>query len=207
MSTGHQVRHYLGKAVSVPVSQTDAPIAGFAINDAMRLNIKIDVILGVVTGAGTLQLEDSTGFAFWNLIKTATPAASTQKTISAVGVTTGILTSAGHGYTQGQLITLNSTGTVPGGLLPGQRLFVTNPTTNTFQVSLHPANEAPQTSFTDAGSGTITATLATVATLAANVNVAGDQAVMPLRPLGRITATTGGSDTIQVIDVRVCYLY
>ena len=207
MSAGHQVKRYIARAVNIPASQTAAKAADFTINDDMRTNLKVDILVGKVAGTPSVLLQDSTGFGNWNTLKSVALTASTDQTVSSVNATTGVLTVAAHGYTQGQLITLNSSGTVPGGLLPGDRYFVANPTTNTFQLYLLEGNSVAQSSFTDAGSGTITVTAVQWATVALNVEVAGDQAVMPLRPMGRVAVTTGAGQTVQVVDVRVCHIY
>lgn len=206
MSTGYQSRSYGNHGVPVPASQTNAPICSFAINNENRLNIKADVYLGQVASTPVLKLQDSNGWGIWNDVKSTTLSASTDITVTPTAAT-GLLTAAAHGLTNGQLVTINSTGKVPGGLIPGTRYFVFSATTSTFQLGLRPSDAAPINAFSDVGSGTITVTAATVATFALNVNVSGDQAVMPLRPNGRLVATTSGGQTVQVLDFRLGYTY
>ena len=207
MSSGHQTRSYIANAVNVAASTTAQQVANLSIDNEMRLNFKVDIVLGQVAGTPTIALQDSNGLGIWNSIKSNTLSASTDKTVSAVSASTGTLTSASHGFTAGQLVTINSTGTMPGGLLPGQKLFIVNPTTNTFQVTPFLGNNSAVGSFKDAGSGTITVTAATVATIAVNAQTSGDVQYLPLRPQARLVGTTSAGQTLQVIDVRVGYTY
>lgn len=214
MAAGHGTRSYLnnggpGPGVNVATNQTNVATGiTFGINSDMRLNLVVDVVVGqcAVIGTTNVGLRNGNGFGLWTNTKTAAVSASTDKTISSVTAGTGTLTSNSHGYTAGQLVTINSSGAVPGGLFAGGKYFVTNPTTNTFQLSAS-YNGPAITSFLDAGSGTIKTTAAAVVTLAFNAQTAGDVQYLPLRPQAEIIATTANGDTIQIIDVRVAHLY
>jgi hypothetical protein len=203
MAAGHQARAYLFFGKTAPASAT-TEVTKLAINDEMRLNLVVDVVLGQVASTPTLNLQDSTGFGFWNTAKSAALSASTDKTVTVAGST---WTAAAHGYTVGQMVVINSTGNMPGGMQAGQRTFIQSATTNTFVLSNDTSSSSSPVTTTDSGTGTLTATAATEVTLRLNVEVAGDQAVMPLRPLGRVTVTCTGGQTAQVLDVRTGYCY
>lgn len=66
-----------------------------------------------------------------------------------------VITSSGHGLIAGQLVTLSSTGTLPIPLTPGQKLYVVNPSTNTFSVALTPGGTAINTSGSQSGTQTV----------------------------------------------------
>lgn len=67
---------------------------------------------------------------------------------------TDVLTSAGHGLSNGQIVRLDSTSFPPGGLSLGTNYYVINKTTDTFQLSLTSGGSAID--ITTAGSGTQT---------------------------------------------------
>ncbi len=207
MSAGFQSRSYLLRGITVPASQAAAEVARFNIKNGGQLNLKVDVYVGQVTSGGTPKLQDSNGYEIWNTVKTGSGlSASTDITVTP-DYTTGTFTATAHGLANGTWVALNSTGTVPGGLDSEARYYVQNATTNTFQLSSGQTGAVLPVSFSDNGSGTIIVTAVTVATLALNVNVAGDQAVMPLRPNGRVVITTTSGQVVQVMDVRLGQSY
>jgi hypothetical protein len=207
MSSGYQVKKCMSRGVSVPASSTLAPVCGVGIANEARLNLVIDIYTGAVVGTPSLVFQDSTGYGIWNTIKTASASASTNQTVSAVSPTTGVLTIAAHGYTNGQMVAIGSTGTVPGGLDPSQAYFIQNATTNTFQLSAYQGNSNPVSSFTDSGSGTITVCAAQVVTIRMNAQVSADQAYMPLRPEGQLACTTTSGQTCQILLCNSGYTY
>lgn len=206
MSAGHQTKSALIRAVSVPASQTLAPAAMFGVSNEGRLNLRVDCYLGKVAGTPSLVLQDTNGHSIFSTIKTNVLAASTDITVTP-DYTTGTFTAASHGLANGTLVALNSSGAIPGNLDSFVRYFVLNATTNTFQLGLVGTGSALPVSFSSNGSGTITVTAATVSTFSLNVQVAGDQAVLPLRPNARIAVTTAAGQTVQLLDVRYgnCY--
>lgn len=207
MAIGHQTRSYVTSAVNVAASATAQPVCSFGITDRDALNLKVDILLGqcAVSGTTTVTLQDSNGFGIWNSTKSATPTASTDKAVSAVDTTTSTLTSTSHGYAAGTLVTINSTGSTPGGLVAGGRYFVVNPTTNALQLAAV-LGGAPL-SISSAGAGTIKLSAVRVVTVVLNAQTAGDVQYLPLRPQGRLVCTTDTTDTVQVVDVRVSHLY
>jgi hypothetical protein len=201
MASGHQSRTALIRGVQIPASQTLTQATAFGISHENRLNCKLDLFLGQVSGTPTIYWQDSNGHGVWNTIKSSALSASTDITVTA-DYTTGTFTAASHGLTNGQLVGLSSSGFVPGNLDPQTRYFVTNATLNTFQLSVSQTGSMLPASFSDNGSGTITVTAATVLTLSVNVQVSGDQTVLPLRPTSRIAVTTNGGQAVQLLDVR-----
>jgi len=203
MSQGHATKGLMSLGITAPANGT-TEIKRFAISGDNRLNMRIDCILGkmAISGTSTLKLQQSSGLELWTDVKsTSSLSASTDKTVTP-DYTTGQFTSTSHGYSDGALVVLNSSGTVPGGLESGLKYYVRVIDANTFQLSVHqPAGSLPA-SFSDNGSGTITTTLCTLVSIALNVEVSGDQAVMPLHPTARLLAITGASDTVQVMDIR-----
>lgn len=205
MSQGHQSKSALAAGKTVPISQTAAFIANFAIDNEMRLNLVVDLVLGQVASTPVVKLQDSTGYGLWSDVKSTTLSASTDVSVTGVDTTTGIFTAASHGLSNGQLIAINGA-PLPSGLVANQRLYAQSVTTNTFKVSA--SADASQATIIPATAGTsVTVTAATLATIRVNVNVAGDQAASPMRPMGRLITTTNGSQSVQVLDVRTGYTY
>lgn len=203
MSAGHQPKSYLPLGVTAPAGATTS-ITRLTIDNEMRLNLVVDFYLGKVTSTPTLKLQDSTGFDTWSDAKSLALSASTDQTVIVSGNT---WTAAAHGYVAGQMVVINSTGNMPGGYPAGTRAFIQAPTTNTFRLSTGTDPRAAPILTTDSGTGTLTVTAMTLVTMRLNVNIAGDQAVMPLRPQGRIVAVCTGGQTAQVLDVRTGYTY
>jgi hypothetical protein len=132
--------------------------------------------------------------------------ASTNTTVT-LNTTTSVFTAASHGLANGQLVALNSTGILPGTFAPGEEVYIQNSTTNTFQLSYQQAPGSLPVSAPQAGTGTLTVTPVRVISIRLNNAVAGDQAVLPLRPLARVVATTGASDSLQVMSVSAGVSY
>jgi hypothetical protein len=180
-------------------------VAQGAINDDMKLFLSVTAYLGAVTGTPTFQLQTQAEYRIWRTIKSS-PAAvvSTDTTVTVTLPST--LTAASHGYTAGQMVTINSSGTVPGGLLPGSRYFVAAPTTNTFMLSLMPSTTPAPVQFSDAGSGTITVTAAQAVVLLVN-NATADSSVLPMDPRFRINGVCTGGQSMQFIGLSVGHQY
>lgn len=200
MSSGHQTRSALAQnAALVPSSQTLLPVASLGISHENSRNIRIDYYLGKVAGTPALLLQDTNGLGFWNTAKSVSLTASTQITVTpAFG--TGVFAATAHGLLNGQLVGLNSSGTVPGNLNAAIKYFVTNAVADSFQLAT--SIGGLPVSFTDNGTGTVTVTAASLVSISLNIEVSGDQAVLPLRPTARIAATTNGGQSIQLLDVR-----
>jgi len=200
MASGHQTRSALVQnAALVPASQTLATVANLGISHENSRNIRIDYYLGKVVGTPSLLLQDTNGLGFWNTAKTSVLSASTQITVTPA-FASGIFTATAHGLQNGQLVGLNSSGLVPGNLSSFTKYFVTNAATDTFQLAT--SIGGIPVSFADNGTGTVTVTAASLVSISLNIEITGDQAVLPLRPTARVAATTGSGQTVQLLDVR-----
>ena len=203
MSAGHQPKSHLVLGVTAPASAT-TEVCKLTINNEMRLNLVVDCYLGQVASTPALKLQDSLGYAIWTDVKSATLSASSDQTVTVSGAT---WTAASHGFTNGQMLTINSSGNVPGGVQLNKRYFAANVTTNTFELTELQNSNAVSIVTTDSGTGTLKVTAATVITFRVNAEVAGDQSVCPIRPQGRIAVVATGGQTAQVLDVRTGYCY
>lgn len=207
MSAGHNSRTTLHTSVIVPASQALGEVTRFQVNNENRLNFRLDVYLGQVAGTPVLKLQDTNGHEIWTTQKTSSAlSASTDVTVTP-DFTTGIFTATAHGFAESALVVLNSSGTVPGGLRVGAKYYVRLIDANSFYLSTHQVVGNLPVGYNDNGSGTITATLVTLTSMTLNVQVAGDQASLPLRPNARLVATTTGGQTVQVVDVRFGQTY
>jgi hypothetical protein len=63
----------------------------------------------------------------------------------------GVITDTAHGFTNGQVIELGTTGALPTGLSVGTSYYVINATTNTYQLSLTQGGAAINTSISQSG--------------------------------------------------------
>ena len=200
MASGHQTRSALVQNASlVPASQTLVPVANLGISHENSRNIRVDYYLGKVSGTPSLLLQDTNGLGFWNTVKTSSLSASTQITVTPA-FSSGIFTATAHGLLNGQLVGLNSSGLVPGNLSSATRYFVANAAADTFQLAT--SIGGIPVSFADNGTGTVTVTAASLVSISLNIEVTGDQAVLPLRPTARVAATTSSGQTVQLLDVR-----
>jgi hypothetical protein len=191
--------------VTIPASQTNAPVTFIPVTATSRLSLVVDVYVGKVAAGGTptVKLQDSTGQNIWSDVKASASITASTNTTVTLNTSTSVFTAASHGFTDGQLVALNSTGTLPGTFAPGEAVYIQNSTTNTFQLSYQQGVGSLPVSASQAGSGTLTVTPVRVVTIRVNNAVTADQAVLPLRPVARLVATTGASDSIQVISVSV----
>jgi len=187
-------------------SQTDAAISkeGFRITAGGALNMRLDVVVGKVTVAAAVsaKLQHSSGYNIWSDAKTVSITASTDKTVSAVDTSANTLTATGHGFTTNQAIVFTSSTTTPAPLEAGRIYYAYVVDANTLKIRQYVGDES-FIDITSAGSGTITVCAARVFSVTFQTTVAGDQTYLPLKGAGRIVATTGAGDSLQVSDVLV----
>lgn len=195
--------------VTVPASSTDTPVTGVLVSATSRLSLVVDIRVGKVAAGGTpsFKLQDSTGNNLWSDVKSSPAVTASTNTTVTLNTAVSVFTAISHGLTNGQLVALNSTGILPGTFAPGEEVYVQNSTTNTFQLSYQQAPGSLPVSAPQAGTGTLTVTPVRVISIRLNNAVAGDQAVLPLRPLARVVATTGASDSLQVMSVSAGVSY
>ena len=186
---------------AVGASVTNQPISSnWRMTARGSLNSRVDIYVGkVAVGTGiTAKLQHSSGYGIWADAKTVAITASTDKTVSAVSTTTNTLTSATHGYTEGQAVAISATTAVPVGLTAGIPYYVKVVDAN--NVQLASSISGPAVLLTSAGSGTITLSAVRVFTIQHLMEVAGDQTHLPLRSSARVVVTTGASDSAQISD-------
>jgi hypothetical protein len=167
-------------------------------------NIRIEAFVGkVVASTGvTLDLETSSGFGIWeSMSKAATSISSTtNKTVSSINTTTGVITATAHGYSVGDAVAVTAAA-LPGGLSNEEIYYVKSvPSADTLTIGTTPTGGALVPS--SAGT-TVLLTAVSIEQITLNVEVAGDQADMPLRAAGRIAIATGAGDSVQLLKAVV----
>lgn len=186
-------------------SATDTIVSKeFRITAGGALNQRTDIYVGkVVAAAGvSAKFQHSSGYNIWADGKgTGAITASTDKTVSAVNTTTDALTVTAHGFSTNTAIVFTSSAATPPPLLAGKLYFAIVVDANTIKVAEW--KDGPAIDITGAGSGTITVCAARVFSITYQTTVAGDQTYLPLKSAGRLTATTGAGDSLQVADVVI----
>lgn len=186
-------------------SATDTIVSKeFRVTAGGAKNLRVDIYVGKVTAAAGVsgKVQHSSGYNIWADAKgTGAITASTDKTVSAVDTATDILTVTGHGFATNQPIVFTSSAATPPPLLAGKLYFAIVVDANSIKVAEY--KDGPSIDITGAGSGTITVCGARVFPITFQTTVAGDQTYLPLKSAGRITATTGAGDALQVADVVV----
>jgi len=176
----------------------------FQITGEGSRNLRIEAFVGKVVAATgvTLDLETSSGEHIWaSMSKAATSISSTtNKSVSAINTTTGAITATSHGFSVGDAVAVSATA-VPTGLSDEAIYYVkTVADANTLTLAATPdgAIIVP----TAAGTS-VTITAVSLAKIQLNVEVAGDQADMPLQSIGRIAIATGAGDSVQLLKAKV----
>jgi hypothetical protein len=152
-----------------------------------------------VAAAITAKHQHTNLPGLWADGKTVSITASTNASATA-NATTDQLTVAAHGLSENQPVVVGGTA-VPGGIQPQTIYWVKVIDANTIQ--LRTAHDS--TSLVDITStGTsVTVTAVRAFTITYLPTVAGDQAHMPLRSIGRVVLTTGAGDSADILSVRV----
>lgn len=155
-------------------------------------SLKLTFITGKVGAAATGILEHSPiGNGLWSSVKTVNIGTSTDVTVTAVNISTGELTATAHGFSEGQLVSIYSSGSVPGRLSVFTIYFANVIDANTIKLyAFSPASEQGSLIIpSDVGSGTIE--LSAVAAYTVNVDAAVDTSLVPLFAAARGSVTTG----------------
>lgn len=162
-------------------------------------NLRLDLYCGIANG-GTATLQHSSGFNMWTTAKTGTfpTQAGTTATVDA---STDIVTSTSHGMVQGQAFVMTSSGQMPNPLVADTVYYVQLINANSFKVGTEPTS--PGINLLSAGTGTLTVCPVTMVSIQLNVEVAGDQAVMPLKSECRLLGTGGGGGDTHVVSARL----
>lgn len=187
---------------SVPASQTGVPISGNFGQTAGAAGkyLRLDLYTGVTTIASaiTAKHQHTNLLGLWSDGKTATLSASTQKAATP-DFTTSQLAVTSHGYSENQPIVI-SAATVPTGLAARTIYYAKVLDANTIQ--LKSQNEGSLVGFSDNGA-TVKTTAVQLASISYQDNVAGDQATMPLRNLGRVVLSTGAGDSVDILAIKL----
>ena len=188
--------NYGASLTNAPISENFGQTAG-ALQSAFRAEVVVGVV--TVTTAITAKHRHNNSAGLWVDGKTVAITASTQTSVTA-DASTDVLTAAAHGYVDNQPIVISGT-TMPGGVEARTIYWVKLLTGNTFQLrSAHDSSGIVD--ITSAGSS-VSATPVRSFSITYLPTVAGDQSHMPLRPNGQVVLTTGASDSVDVLSVRI----
>lgn len=119
-------------------------------------------------------------------------------------LSTDLITSTAHGYTDDQAICFSTTGTLPDNLVAGSIYYVQRVDANSYKVRTRRTDASTVVDLLSQGTGVHSATLVRCFSITYNPEVAGDQSYLPLRSSLRSVITTGSGDSCVVADVRVC---
>lgn len=190
------------KAVSLGESQTNYVLSqAFSPEDPTHFRANVLVGKVAVSAAVTMGLMESAGYGIWAATKTAAITDSTDTTVSAIDTETGACTAAGSGLAAGDYVVINAATTMPTGLTLNQLYVVDRVSGNDFYLKNPGAAPYDIIIPEDDGTGTITVTKCRLFSIKFLAEVAGDQAHLPLPSAVKVVATTGASDSLQVLDV------
>lgn len=177
----------------VAASLTDTLVskAGFKISGNGARYFRYDIYVGKVAATATATLQHTSGYNFWVTTKTISITASTEKTISGESQANDTLTVTAHGYTEGQPVSADANGgTLPGGVNQGVIYYVHVIDANTIQLQQNGVGGAV-VDINGASAGTPQLSAVRCFSITFLPEVAGDQAYVPLKNLGRLLVTTG----------------
>lgn len=130
------------KALPAPVGGWDTSAALANMKETSAVQLK-----NWFPQPGYVEIRRGCQYQSWDI-------GSSPKTVSAVNTGTDTLTSNSHGMTDGTLVKITSTTSVPGGLSTSNYYYIKSAAANTFQLSATSGGSAID--ITSAGSGTIT---------------------------------------------------
>lgn len=157
-------------------------------------SLKLTFVTGKVGAAATGRLEHSPiGNGLWSVVKSVAIGASTDVTVTAVNTSTGELTATGHGYAEGDLVSISSSGEVPAGLSANFLYHVNVVDANTVKLfSFGAAGEGGTLATpSSAGSGTIELSSVVAHTVSVDSALLADQSLVPLFAAARASVVTG----------------
>ncbi len=175
-------------------------------------NLRLDCVVpaAVVVAGASLTFQDAPYYdganTLWEDVKSATVTASTAYVVTADDTTETFTAGGAITFAENQAIVFSTTGTMPAPLVAGTTYYAVsvNGGAGTFEVALTSGGSAVD--LTTNGSGTISVAAINAAALmhiTLNVEVTADQPYMPLRPHGRVVATTGAGDSVTISDIRL----
>lgn len=185
-------------------SETDTIVSkDFRITGGGKLHCRADIIVGKVVAATgvSAKFQHSSGYNLWSDAKTVSITASTDKSFTTGDTDLDTLTVTGHGFSINTPIVFTSTANAPAPLVNGHVYFAIVVDSNTIQVAEY--KDGPAINLTSVGTGTRSVCAARAFSITFQAAVAGDQTYLPLKGAGRIAATTGAGDSLQVADVLI----
>lgn len=190
----------LGRAVQVGAGVTNSVIHDWG--NPCEQSLRVSIFVGQVAGTVDLALQGSDGQSVWTDIKATTIGASTDKTVTFTPSSSSIASTA-HGYLPGDEIAFISTGgTLPPQIVAGQIYYVQTAATNAFTVGASRLNGTPLIVPSTAGTGAQTASQIREAEITVQAVASADQTVTPIKPHLRLRTTTGGGESIQIVQVK-----
>lgn len=105
------------------------------------------------TGGGSVSIQTSATLTM-NIVDSDGAAITSTSATFTADAGTNVITSGNHGLTDGKLIYMTTTGTLPGGLSTNTNYFIISSTTNTFKVST--ISGGSEVDITSTGTGTHT---------------------------------------------------
>lgn len=200
----------LKPALLIPQSITNQVVGIWGSTPATQQSLRVSIFVGQVAGTVDLALQDTDAYNVWNDVKATTIGASTDKTITFTANNANI-TSTAHGFLTGDWIAFADTaGSAAMPTNGGTGAIITTAVgyvvqsidANTFRIRAQDMPSSPVLIPGSAGTGTITATVIREASLTVQAVASADQTVTPLRGGLRLRATTGASESIQIIEIK-----
>lgn len=186
-----------------PFTSSDAglPLSkSFRITAGGAKNLRMDLYTSVADG-GTITLQHSSGYQVWTTAKTSGTLPTEAGTTATANDSTDEVTATSHGLVDNEPFSLSSTAEVPAPLKADTVYYAQLVDANTIKVRNEPSG--PSINLTSAGSGTITLAPISVTSIQLNVEVAGDQGVMPLKSEGRLIVGTASGSTTRIVSAKL----
>lgn len=168
------------------------------------LHSRFDIYIGsaTITSGATIQLQTGSGYNLWENVKADTSITSKSATTFTVDTATNIVTATAHGLSNGDVVTVSSTGTLPSGLQANTKYFVEVIDANS--IYLHSTAQlilSTRVQFSTTGSGTHSLVKVSKISIRLSTDNVADQAVLPLSNQVRLLASTGAGDSLQIVDI------
>jgi hypothetical protein len=190
-------RNFSGAALTtLPISPE------FAVTSESRALFDATVYTGRDTIAGTteIQWQQSNGDGIWFALGSALALTSSTNLTASVPAGSSDITVTAHGLTNGRVVVVAATTTLPPEFQPNTKYVVRVVDANT--IRLLPLGSEAYVVASVASSGmTVTAVRGT--RLSLNYADSTDASLLPTANLVRATLTKANADTVQVVDVRV----
>lgn len=192
------------KVLSRPV-QVGAGVTNQVIQDwgnPCDQSLRVSIFVGQVAGTVDIALQGSDGGNVWTDVKATTIGASTDKTVAFTPADANIASTA-HGFLPGdQIAFISAGGSLPPEFIAGVIYYVQTAATNSFTVGVSSLNGTPLIIPSTTGSGAQTASILREAEITVQAVNTSDQTVTPVKPHLRVRVTTGGGESIQIVQIE-----